>query len=189
MSADITIRSAEPRDIPQVLDFIRQLARYERLEHEVIATEEDLRATLFGEQRYAEVIFACLEAEPVGFALFFHNYSTFKGRPGIYLEDLFVLPSMRGRGIGRKLLGWLAGTALERRCARLEWAVLEWNAPSIAFYRGLGAVPLDDWRTYRLTDAALRQLATANDAGAASWAGSASDSDAAHMAGLECPSG
>jgi GNAT superfamily N-acetyltransferase len=158
MSSNITIRPAVEDDIARVLGFIRELARYERLEREVIATEEDLRETLFGTHRYAEVVFACLGEEPVGFALFFHNFSTFKGRPGIYLEDLFVAPQVRGQGIGRALLGWLARTALERRCARLEWAVLDWNEPSIAFYESLGAVPLDEWRTFRLTGAALEQL-------------------------------
>ena len=158
MSTDITIRSAREADIPRVLVFIRELARYERLEHEVIATEEDLSEALFGARRYAEVTFACVDSEPVGFMLFFHNFSTFRGRPGIYLEDLFVLPQMRGRGVGRRLLEWLAGIALERRCARLEWAVLDWNVSSIAFYESLGAVPLEEWRTFRLTGAALEQL-------------------------------
>ena len=158
MSLDITIRPAGEDDIPSVLGFIRELARYEHLEREVSATEEDLRETLFGARRYAEVLIACVGAEPVGFALFFHNFSTFKGRPGIYLEDLYVAPQMRGKGIGRKLLERLARTALERRCARLEWAVLDWNEPSIAFYESLGAVPLDEWRTFRLTGAALERL-------------------------------
>lgn len=158
MSTDITIRPIGRDDIPQVLAFIRELARYERLEHEVLATEQDLRAALLGEPRYAEVVFACLGYAPAGFALFFHNFSTFKGRPGIYLEDLYVRPEMRGRGIGRKLLAYLARTALERRCARLEWAVLDWNAPAIAFYESLGAHPLDDWRTFRLTGPALEEL-------------------------------
>lgn len=158
MSKEITLRPIGRDDVPQVLAFIRELARYEHLEHEVLATESDLREALFGEPRYAEVVFACLGSEPVGFALFFHNFSTFKGRPGIYLEDLYVRPEMRGRGIGRKLLAWLARTALERRCARLEWAVLDWNVPSIAFYERLGARALDDWRTFRLTGAALEQL-------------------------------
>jgi GNAT superfamily N-acetyltransferase len=153
------IRPAGEEEIPLVLTFIRELARYERLEHEVTATEADLREALFGARRYAEVVFACLEGSPVGFALYFHNFSTFKGRPGIYLEDLYVLPAARGRGIGRRLLEHLAATALERRCSRLEWAVLEWNEPSIGFYRSLGAVPLDDWRIFRLTGEALEQLA------------------------------
>jgi GNAT superfamily N-acetyltransferase len=158
MSTDITLRPIGRHDIPQVLAFIRELARYERLEHEVLASEQDLSEALFGEPRYAEVVFACLGPKPVGFALFFHNFSTFKGRPGIYLEDLYVQPEMRGRGIGRRLLEWLARTALERRCSRLEWAVLDWNAPSIAFYESLGARPLDEWRTFRLTGSALEQL-------------------------------
>ena len=159
MSTAITIRPIVRDDIPQVLAFIRELARYERLEHEVLATEQDLREALFGEPRHAEVVFACLGPKPVGFALFFHNFSTFKGRPGIYLEDLYVQPQMRGRGIGRKLLAWLARTALERRCARLEWAVLDWNAPAIRFYQRLGAQMMETWKINRLTGEALLRLA------------------------------
>ncbi len=159
MSETITIRSATRDDVPLVLEFIRDLARYERLEHEVSASEVELTGALFGERRYAEVIFACCGAEPVGFALFFHNFSTFKGRPGIYLEDLFVRPEARGRGIGKRLLAHLARIAVERRCARLEWAVLDWNEPSIGFYRSLGAVPLDEWTVFRLTGDALALLA------------------------------
>jgi len=159
MSDTVTIRPAAEHEVSVVLAFIRELARYERLEHEVVATVEDLRAALFGSHRYAEVVFACSGAQPVGFALFFHNFSTFLGRPGIYLEDLFVLPEARGRGIGKRLLAWLANAALERGCGRLEWAVLDWNAPSIGFYRSLGAVPLEEWRTFRLTGAPLAQLA------------------------------
>jgi len=155
----ITIRPATRSEVPLVLEFIRDLARYERLEHEVSASEGELAEALFGERRYAEVVFACSEGRPVGFALFFHNFSTFKGRPGIYLEDLFVRPEARGRGIGKRLLTHLARTALERRCARLEWAVLDWNEPSIGFYRGLGAVPMDEWTTFRLTGDALALLA------------------------------
>ncbi len=155
----IEIRPAVEADCEQILQFIRELARYERLEHEVVASAADLRERLFGERRYAEVVFACHEGAPVGFALFFHNFSTFKGQPGIYLEDLYVKPHLRGRGVGRQLLGHLARLAIERRCARLEWAVLEWNAPSIAFYRNLGAQPLQDWRIFRLSGAALEQLA------------------------------
>ncbi|TLY58171.1 MAG: GNAT family N-acetyltransferase, partial [Gammaproteobacteria bacterium] len=127
MSDTITIRPAAEHEVSVVLAFIRELARYERLEHEVVATVEELRATLFGSRRYAEVVFACSGAQPVGFALFFHNFSTFVGRPGIYLEDLFVLPEARGRGIGKRLLAWLASTAVARGCSRLEWAVLDWN--------------------------------------------------------------
>jgi GNAT superfamily N-acetyltransferase len=159
MSDAITIRPAGPDEVPLVLRFIRDLARYERLEHEVSATEAELSAALFGERRYAEVLFACDGGTPVGFALFFHNFSTFKGRPGIYLEDLYVHPQARGRGIGKKLLAHLARTAVERHCARLEWAVLDWNEPSIGFYRSLGAVAMDEWRVFRLTGEALSLLA------------------------------
>jgi GNAT superfamily N-acetyltransferase len=159
MSDPITIRPASRDDVALVLEFIRELARYERLEHEVSASEAQLREALFGERRYAEVIFACSDGEPVGFALFFHNFSTFKGRPGIYLEDLFVRPEARGRGIGRRLLAHLARTAVERHCARLEWAVLDWNEPSIGFYRSLGAAPMDEWTIFRLTGESLALLA------------------------------
>jgi GNAT superfamily N-acetyltransferase len=145
--------------MPEVLAFIRELAVYEHLEHEVVASTADLSAALFGVQRYAEVVFACLDAVPVGFALFFHNFSTFRGKPGIYLEDLFVRPAARGHGIGKRLLAWLAATALERGCARLDWAVLDWNEPALGFYRSLGAVAQADWRTMRLSEAALEKLA------------------------------
>jgi GNAT superfamily N-acetyltransferase len=155
----VTVRAATAADAPLVLAFIRELAVYERLEHSVVATEADLTATLFGTRPYAEVVFACLDGREVGFALFFHNFSTFLGKPGIYLEDLYVRPEARGRGVGRRLLAWLAGTALARGCGRLEWAVLDWNEPSIGFYRKLGAVPLEEWTTFRVTGAALEQLA------------------------------
>ena len=159
MSGDITIRPAGPHEMPLVLAFIRELAGYERLEHEVLATERDLAAALSGARPYAEVVFACLDDTPVGFALFFHNFSTFLGKPGIYLEDLFVRPTARGRGVGRQLFAWLARTALERGCARLDWAVLDWNEPAIGFYRALGAVGQDDWNVMRLSGAALERLA------------------------------
>ena len=159
MSDTITIRPAGRDDVPLVLQFIRDLARYERLEHEVTASEAQLTEALFGERRYAEVVFACEGGAPVGFALFFHNFSTFKGRPGLYLEDLYVRPEARGRGVGKQLLAHLARTAVERRCARLEWAVLDWNEPSISFYRSLGAVPMDEWKVFRLTGDALSLLA------------------------------
>jgi GNAT superfamily N-acetyltransferase len=155
----VTIRAAAPHEMPEVLAFIRELAVYEHLEHEVVASTADLSAALFGPHRYAEVVFACLDGMPVGFALFFHNFSTFRGKPGIYLEDLFVRPAARGHGIGKRLLGWLAATALERGCARLDWAVLDWNEPALGFYRSLGAVAQEDWRTLRLSDAALENLA------------------------------
>lgn len=158
-SDSITIRPATRNDVPVILEFIRELSRYERLEHEVSASEGELAESLFGERRYAEVILACSKGVPVGFALYFHNFSTFKGRPGIYLEDLFVRQQARGRGIGKRLLAHLARTALERRCARLEWSVLDWNEPSIGFYRSLGAVSMDEWTTFRVTGDALALLA------------------------------
>ncbi|HWQ33375.1 MAG TPA: GNAT family N-acetyltransferase [Blastocatellia bacterium] len=153
------IRNAVPADVPVILSFIRKLADYERLSHEVTATEEGLRATLFGERRYAEVIIGYEHGQPVGFALFFHNYSTFLGRPGIYLEDLFVDVEHRGKGYGRALLAHLARLTRERNCGRLEWSVLDWNKPSIRFYKGLGAVPMDEWTIYRVTGEALDKLA------------------------------
>jgi GNAT superfamily N-acetyltransferase len=155
----VTIRPPAAQEIPLVLGFIRELAVYERLEHQVVASETELAAALFGPRPYAEVVFGCLDGTPVGFALFFHNFSTFLGRPGIYLEDLFVRPEARGHGIGKQLLAWLARTALERGCARLDWAVLDWNEPAIGFYRSLGAVAQDEWTTFRLTGAALQRLA------------------------------
>jgi GNAT superfamily N-acetyltransferase len=159
MTDTVTIRPATEHDVPVILAFIRDLAQYERLEHEVVATEAALRSALFGPRPYAEVALACLATEPVGFALFFHNFSTFLGRPGIYLEDLFVRPDARGRGIGKRLLVWLAHTAVERGCGRLEWAVLDWNEPAISFYRNLGATLKSEWQTFRLTGAALTDLA------------------------------
>lgn len=155
----LSIRSATPADVPAVLGFIRELAVYEHLEHEVVATEADVHSALFRPRPYAEVALACLDGAPVGFALYFQNFSTFLGKPGIYLEDLYVRPEVRGLGAGKRLLAWLAKTALERGCARLDWAVLDWNEPSIGFYRGLGAVALDDWTTYRVHGAALERLA------------------------------
>ena len=155
------IRPATADDVPLILSFIRALAVYERLEHLVVATEEGLRATLFGNPRFAEVLIASEGDEPAGFALFFHNYSTFLGCPGIYLEDLFVKPEMRGRGFGKALLVRLAQIARERGCGRVEWAVLDWNEPSINFYKALGAKPMDEWTTFRLTGDALERLATA----------------------------
>jgi GNAT superfamily N-acetyltransferase len=155
----LSVRRAAPADVPVILSFIRELAVYEHLEHEVVATEADVRAALFGPRSYAEVALACLDGEPVGFALYFHNFSTFVGKPGIYLEDLFVRPEARGCGAGKRLLAYLAHTALERGCARLDWAVLDWNAPSIAFYRSLGAVDQSEWTVYRLDGPALTRLA------------------------------
>jgi len=157
--ARFEIRQATEADVPVILRFIRALAEYEKLSHKVIATEESLRRTLFGNPRFAEVILGYEDGEPVGFALFFHNYSTFLGRPGIYLEDLFVDPDRRGRGYGKALLAHLARLARDRDCGRVEWAVLDWNAPSIQFYKSLGAIPLDDWIIFRLTGEALERSA------------------------------
>ena len=153
------IRTANESDVALILSFIRALAVYEKLEHKVVATEEMLRSTLFGNPRFAEVLIGEEDGMPIAFALFFHNYSTFLARPGIYLEDLFVKPEARGRGYGRALLARLAAITKERSCGRVEWAVLDWNTPSIAFYRSLGAVSLDDWKTFRLTGDALDALA------------------------------
>jgi GNAT superfamily N-acetyltransferase len=154
----VTIVPATERDLPLVLDFIRKLAEYEKLSHQVVATEDLLRQGLFGERRVAEVVLAYLDGEPVGFALYFHNFSTFVGRAGIYLEDLFVEPHHRGKGVGKALLAHVANIAVERKCGRFEWAVLDWNTPSIEFYKSLGALPLDDWTLFRLTGDALKKF-------------------------------
>jgi GNAT superfamily N-acetyltransferase len=159
MADTLTIRAAAEHEMPLVLEFVRELAVYERLEHEVTATQADFAAALIGPRRCAEVVFACLDDTPVGYALFFQTFSSFVGKPVIFLEDLFVRPEARGRGIGKRLLAWAARTALERGCPRLEWAVLDWNEPSIGFYRSLGAIAQDEWTTYRLADAALQRLA------------------------------
>jgi GNAT superfamily N-acetyltransferase len=160
MAASISIRPATAEDTPQILAFIRGLAEYEKLSHACLATEQSLRETLFGPRPFAEVLIGECEGTPAGFALFFHNYSTFRARPGIYLEDLFVLPAQRGKGIGKALLRELARLAVERGCARLEWSVLDWNEPAIRFYRSLGAEPLEEWTMFRVTDAALSRLAS-----------------------------
>lgn len=155
----LSIRFGELQDIPVIADLIRGLSRYEKLEHEVTMTEEKLTDGLFGERRYAETLIAEQDGTPVGFALFFHNFSTFLAQPGIYLEDLFVLPEHRASGIGRALLQRLATIAVDRGCGRLEWAVLDWNQDAIAFYVRLGASPNSDWTVYRLTGDRLRSLA------------------------------
>jgi GNAT superfamily N-acetyltransferase len=160
MTPPISIRPASEADVPLILRFIRELAEYERLLHEVVATEDALRATLFGARPAAEVVIAEEDGgEPLGFALFFQNYSTFLAQPGIYLEDLFVRPEARGRGVGRALLAHLAALARERGCGRLEWWVLDWNESAIRFYRSLGAQAMDDWTVFRLTGEPLRRLA------------------------------
>jgi GNAT superfamily N-acetyltransferase len=153
------VRSAAPSDVSVILALIRELADYEELASEVVAREADLHAHLFGEPRRAEALVAEDAGEVVGFALFFHNYSTFLARPGIYLEDLFVRPAHRRKGHGRALLRALARLAVERGCGRFEWAVLDWNAPAIAFYRSLGATAMDAWTVFRLTGDTLARLA------------------------------
>lgn len=158
MECTLTFRSAERKDVPLILEFIRALAEYEHMADQVVADEATLEEWLF-DRRKAEVIFAVLEGKEVGFALFFHNFSTFLGRAGLYLEDLFVLPEVRGRGVGKAILKHLAALAVERGCGRLEWWCLDWNEPSIAFYRSLGAEPMSDWTVYRLTGDTLRNLA------------------------------
>jgi len=159
MKEEIRIRSAGERDTGLILDFIRELAAYEKLSDEVVAREEDLYESLFGPAPAAEVILAEIGKKPVGFALFFTSFSTFLGRPGIWLEDLFVLPEFRGRGAGRLLLGHLAGLVIQRGWGRLEWSVLDWNEDAIEFYRNLGAEARDQWTTWRMTGVELRQLA------------------------------
>ena len=155
----IQIVPARPDDVPVILELIRGLGEYERLSDEIVATEDGLRKWLFGERPAAEVVLAYVDTTVAGFALFFHNFSTFLGRPGLYLEDLFVRPEARGKGIGRELLEYLANLTMTRGWARLEWRVLDWNEPSIAFYKKLGAEPLDDWTVFRVTGAALKKLA------------------------------
>ena len=154
----INIRPAEPTDVPVVAELIWQLARFEKLEDEVVLTDELLEVGLFGPRPYAEAVLAEEDGEPVGFALFFHTFSTFLARPGLYLEDLFVLPEHRGRGVGRSLLSHLARLALERGCGRLEWAVLNWNKDAIRFYERLGAEPNSEWTVYRVAGEALNAL-------------------------------
>lgn len=153
----MTIRFATENDCALILHFIRDLAEYEKMADQVVASEELLREWIFEKQK-AEVLFVCEEGKELGFALFFHNFSTFLGRAGIYLEDLFVLPEYRGKGYGKALLKKLAQIAVERGCGRLEWSCLDWNSPSIDFYRSLGAIPMDDWTTYRLTGETLKKL-------------------------------
>ncbi len=158
-SETLTLRFATRKDVPLVLGFIRALADFEKLAHEVVATEATLADSLFGNRPMAEVILAYAGHEPVGFALFFHNFSTFLGQPGIYLEDLFIQPASRGRGYGKQVLTHLARIARDRGCGRLEWSVLDWNEDAIRFYKRLGATPMDEWTVFRVTGDALERLA------------------------------
>ncbi len=151
------LRFADENDTSLILGFIKELAQYEKLQDQVIATEETLRESLFT-KRAAEVIIGEYEGVPVGFAVFFHNFSTFLGQAGLYLEDLYVKPEMRGKGLGQTILSFLAGLALERNCGRIEWSVLDWNEPSIQFYKKLGAVPMDEWTVFRVTGETLKKL-------------------------------
>lgn len=157
-ASSVVIRPARPGDVPLVVDLIGALAEYEKLRDDCHADARSLHEHLFGSKAYAEVFIAEHDGAPAGFALFFHNYSTFLTKPGIYLEDLFVKPEFRSLGIGRRLLARLAALAVERGCGRLEWSVLKWNAPAIGFYEKLGAVPMSEWQVYRLTDGALERL-------------------------------
>mgnify|MGYP002136991955 CR=1 FL=1 len=159
MTSPIRLRAATAADCPLILSFITELAEYEQLAHEVVATVDGLRERLFGATPRAEVVIAELDGAPVGFALFFHNFSTFTGKAGLYLEDLYVRPTARGAGVGKRLMQHLAQLAVARDCARFEWAVLDWNAPAIAFYRSIGAVGMDSWRAQRLAGEALAKLA------------------------------
>lgn len=154
----LTFRFAEEKDCGLILHFIKELAAYEKLSDQVVATEDLLREWIF-EKEKAEVIFACEDGEEIGFALFFHNFSTFLGRAGIYLEDLFIKPEHRGKGYGRAMLNRLAAIAVERGCGRLEWWCLDWNRPSIDFYLSFGAVPMDEWTVYRITGDTLKAMA------------------------------
>ena len=159
MSTQTKIRNAEEQDIPVILNFIRQLAEYEKLSHEVVVNEELIKKSLFlSDHKAAYCILAFSDTQPAGFALYFKNFSTFKGRPGIYLEDLFVDPKYRGKGIGKKLLQELARRALESNFARLEWSVLDWNTPAIQFYESIGAKKMEEWFTFRMTEEAMTQF-------------------------------
>jgi GNAT superfamily N-acetyltransferase len=160
-SISCDISPATEADVPLILRLIRALAEYERLGHEVVATDAMIRESLFGPTPHAHAVIARVDSEPVGFAIWFTTYSTFLSRPGIYLEDLFVLPAWRGKGIGRALLRHLARVAVEQKCGRIEWSVLDWNETAIRFYRGIGARAMDEWTVYRLSGDAIARLASA----------------------------
>jgi GNAT superfamily N-acetyltransferase len=159
MTPNISVNFATDADVPVILSFIRGLAKYEKLSHQCVATEQSLQETLFGPRKYAEVLIGRLDGAPVGFALFFHSYSTFLAKPGIYLEDLFVLPEYRGKGVGKALLVKLAQITRERNCGRLEWSVLDWNQPAIEFYHRIGATIMSDWQICRMTEPEIATLA------------------------------
>jgi GNAT superfamily N-acetyltransferase len=163
LAPGLTIRPCVEADAPAIADLVRQLALYERLEAFAVATPDDFRRHLFGPNPAAEAVIAELDGRPVGFALFFTTFSTFRGQPGMFLEDVFVRPEHRGQGIGKALLATVARRSLERQCARLEWAVLDWNTPAIGFYKAAGACPLDDWTTFRIDDEALVRLASSGE--------------------------
>ncbi len=154
---DFKIRFAGEKDVPLILNFIRELAEYEKLLHEVVATEEILMESLF-KRKVAEVIIGEYKGEPIGFALFFHNFSTFLGKPGIYLEDLYIKPEMRGKGYGKILLAFLAKLCKDRDCGRFEWWCIDWNEPSIEFYKSIGAIPMEEWTVYRVEGEKLNSL-------------------------------
>ncbi len=156
---EIEFRKAEKKDISLIFSFIRELARYEKLSSEVTTDEETLEKYLFGERRYAEIIFAMADNSEAGFVLFYHNFSTFIGKPGIYIEDLYVKPEIRGKGVGKALLSHISQLALERKCGRVEWSVLNWN-PARQFYESIGAKIMDEWIVYRLNEIAINNLAT-----------------------------
>ena len=162
--APITVRPATDNDVPLILSLIQELAEYERLRHEVVATEASIRSALFSGSSHVRALIACVGADPVGFAVYFYNFSTFLGRAGLYLEDLFVRPAWRRQGVGRQLLGELAKRAVAEGCGRLEWSVLDWNEPAIGFYRSIGARPMEEWTVYRLTGDALVRFASADPA-------------------------
>ncbi len=156
---EFTVRNSSIDDCELILSFIKELAEYEKLSHEVVATVETLQETLYGENPFAEVLIGEFAGAAVGYALFFHNYSTFTGRPGIYLEDIYVKPEMRGKGFGKCMLSYIAKLAVARKCTRVEWSVLDWNEPSIQFYRSIGAVPMEEWTVQRLHETALEDFA------------------------------
>jgi len=154
----LVLKQASPEDVPLILSFIKEIADYEKLSHEVVATEETLHKSLFGKNANTEVIITYYENKPAGYAVFFHNFSTFIGKNGLYLEDIYVKPELRGEGIGGKIFNHLVKLAVERNCGRMEWSVLNWNTPAINFYKKLGAEPMEEWTVYRLTEEKLKAL-------------------------------